>query len=229
MALLSGEAGIGKSRLVRSLRERLEAEAHTPLRYQGSPYHTDSALHPIVEQLERAAGFERDDTAEAKLAKLEGLLADGTEDVSVVAPLVADLLSVPTGSRYPPLDLTPRQRKAKLFQMLLAQLEGLATKQPILEIFEDAHWLDPTTAELLGLAVDRIRSSAGAPSRHLPSRVHAGLGAPTPRHHAHAQRPRPAAGHGHGRARHRRQGAARGGAGADRGAGRTACRCSSRS
>jgi class 3 adenylate cyclase/predicted ATPase len=158
VVLLSGEAGIGKSRLIRSFRERLEAEAYTPLRYQGSPYHTNSALYPIIEQLERAAGFAHDDTAEAKLAKLEALLAAGAEDVSVVTPLVADLLSVPTDSRYPLLDLTPRQRKAKLFQMLLGQLEGLAAKQPILEIFEDAHWLDPTTLELLGLAVDRVRT-----------------------------------------------------------------------
>lgn len=158
VVLLSGEAGIGKSRLVRAFRERLEGECYTFLRYQGSPYHTESALHPLVEQIERAAGFEHDDSAEAKLAKLEALLALGTEDVGLATPLVADLLSVPIGSRYPPLDLSPRQRKVKLFQALLGQLEGLAAKKPVLQIFEDAHWLDPTTAELLALTVDRVRT-----------------------------------------------------------------------
>jgi predicted ATPase/class 3 adenylate cyclase len=158
VVLLAGEPGIGKSRLVRALRERLDEEAHTPLRHQGSPYHTNSALHPVVERLERAAGFERDDTAETKLAKLEALLAVGTEDVGAVAPLVADLLSVPVGGRYPPLDLTPQQRKARLFGAFLAQLEGLAAKQPVLVVFEDAHWFDPTTAELVGVLADRVRA-----------------------------------------------------------------------
>jgi class 3 adenylate cyclase/predicted ATPase len=157
VVLLSGEPGIGKSRIVRALRERLADEPHTPLRYQCSPYHTSSALYAVIDQLERAAGFQRDDPAGARLAKLEALLAEGTRDVAAVAPLVADLLSVPTGDRYPPLDLTPQRRKEKLFAALLAQLAGLAAKRPVLNVFEDVHWLDPTTEELLGLVVDRVR------------------------------------------------------------------------
>jgi predicted ATPase len=155
--LLSGEPGIGKSRLVRALRERLGDQPHTPLRYQCSPYHTSSALYPAIEQLERAAGFEREDTAEAKLAKMEALLAEGTRDVAAVAPLFAALLSIPTGDRYPPLDLTPQRRKELTLRALVAQLEGLAAERPVLVVLEDAHWLDPSTAELFGLVVDRVR------------------------------------------------------------------------
>src|SRR5918995_3579876 len=143
--LLSGEPGIGKSRLVRALREQLSAEPHTPLYYQCSPYHTHSALHPVIDQLERAAGFERSDTAEARLAKLEALLALSTAEVASVAPLFAALLSISTSDRYPPLNLTPQQQRAKMLEALLAQLVELAARRPVLVILEDTHWIDPST------------------------------------------------------------------------------------
>jgi hypothetical protein len=104
-------AGIGKSRLTEALHARIRTEPHTRLRFFCSPYHQDSALHPAIAQLERAAGFHRDDTVEERLSKLEALLAQATNDVTGVAPLFADLLSIPTGERYPALNLTPQKRK----------------------------------------------------------------------------------------------------------------------
>src|SRR6476646_2570376 len=97
--------------------------------------------------LGRAAGFRREDTAEQRLTKLEAVLAQGTNDLSEVVPLLADLLSIPTGDRYPPLNLTPQKRKEKTLQAQLAQLEGLAARQPVLMVWEDVHWSDPTTRE----------------------------------------------------------------------------------
>ena len=111
VVLISGEPGIGKSRIAEAMQERLGAERHTRLRFFSSPYHEDSALYPAIAQLERAAGFRREDTAEHRLAKLEVLLAQATNDVGGVAPLFADLLSIPTGERYPALALTPQKRK----------------------------------------------------------------------------------------------------------------------
>jgi class 3 adenylate cyclase/tetratricopeptide (TPR) repeat protein len=156
VVLLSGEAGIGKSRLTAALLERLASEPHTRLRYFCSPHHQDSALYPSIAQLERAAGFRREDTAEQRLAKLEAVLAQGTNDLSVAVPLLADLLSIPTGDRYPPLNLTPQKRKEKTLHALLAQLEGLAARQPVLMVWEDVHWSDPTTRESLDLLIDRV-------------------------------------------------------------------------
>ena len=156
VVLLSGEPGIGKSRLTAALMERLAPEPHTRLRYFCSPHHQDSALYPSIAQLERAAGFRREDTAEQRLNKLEAVLAQGTNDLREAVPLLADLLSIPTGGRYPPLDLTPQKRKEKTLDAQLAQVEGLAARQPVLMVFEDIHWSDPTTRESLDLLVDRI-------------------------------------------------------------------------
>src|SRR5262249_19107362 len=109
VVLLSGEPGIGKSRLAQALGERLGGEPHTRLRYFCSPHHQDSALYPSIAQLERAAGFRREDTVEQRLEKLEAVLALGTDDLRESVPLLADLLSIPTGDRYPPLNLTPQK------------------------------------------------------------------------------------------------------------------------
>jgi predicted ATPase len=154
--LLSGEPGIGKSRLVRELRGRLESEPHVRLLYQCSPHHTTSPLHPLIEQLERAAGFARDDPPQAKLDKLAALLARGTDRPEQTVALIAALLGVPTDDRYPALDLTPQRQKQLTLAALVDQLEGLAAAQPVLLAYEDMHWSDPTTQELLGLTIERL-------------------------------------------------------------------------
>jgi class 3 adenylate cyclase/predicted ATPase len=155
VVLISGEPGIGKSRIAEAMQERLGAEPHTRLRFFCSPYHQDSALYPAIAQLERAAGFRREDTPEQRLAKLEAVLVQATNDLSEVAPLIADLLSIPTGEQYPALSFAPQKRKEKTLQALVAQAEGLAVRQPVLMIFEDVHWSDPSTRELLDLLIER--------------------------------------------------------------------------
>jgi class 3 adenylate cyclase/predicted ATPase len=157
IVLISGEAGIGKSRLAAALAERIAGEPHTRLRYQCSPYHTNSALHPFIAQLERAAGFKADDTLEQRLDKLETVLAMGVSRIAGVAPLFAALLSIPFGERYAPLALSPTQQRRRTLAALLDQFEGLARQQPILLLFEDAHWADATSLELLDLTVERMR------------------------------------------------------------------------
>src|SRR5215468_6703052 len=157
IVLISGEPGIGKSRLVAALAERIAGEPHTRLRYQCSPYHTSSALRPFIAQLGRAAGFKADDTPEQRLDKLEAVLAMGASQVQAVAPLFAALLSIPFGERYPPLALSPAQQRRRTLAALLDQFEGLARRQPILLVFEDANWADATSLELLDLTVERVR------------------------------------------------------------------------
>ena len=130
---------------------------HTRLRYQCSPYHRDSALYPFAQQFERAAGIAAQDGAEAKLDKLEKLLALATDRLDEVAPLIAAMLSIPTGTRYPPQNLSPAQQRRQTLFALLDQMEGLAKKQPILMLFEDAHWADATSLEVLDLAIERMR------------------------------------------------------------------------
>ncbi|MDA9433181.1 adenylate/guanylate cyclase domain-containing protein [Bradyrhizobium sp. CCBAU 51627] len=158
IVLISGEAGIGKSRIVATLSESPSLGKHRRVRYQCSPYHTNSALHPFVAQLERAAGIRSHDTPEQRLDKLEAMLALGTRQVARATPLIAALLSIPTGDRCPPLGLSPAQQRRQTFAALLDQLEGLARGQPLLIICEDLHWADATTLELFDLAVDRIRA-----------------------------------------------------------------------
>jgi class 3 adenylate cyclase/predicted ATPase len=158
VVLISGEAGIGKSRLTAALLESLAGDPHTRLRYFCSPHHQDSAFYPSIAQLERAAGFRRDDTDAQRLDKLEAVLLQATDDISDAAPLMANLLSISTGDRYAPLDLTPQKRKQKTLLAQLLQVEGLATRQPLLMVFEDVHWSDPTTRESLDLLIDKVAS-----------------------------------------------------------------------
>jgi class 3 adenylate cyclase/predicted ATPase len=157
VVLLSGEAGIGKSRLTAALLERLAAEPHTRLRYFCSPQHTDSALYPIIGQMERAAGLAHDDAAQARLDKLDAVLAR-TSTSPEDAALFAEMLSLPNDGRYPALALGPEQRRQRTLEALTAQVAGLASRQPVLMIFEDAHWTDPTSLEAFGRTVDRIKT-----------------------------------------------------------------------
>jgi len=157
IVLIAGEPGIGKSRLAAALAELIAGAPHTRLRYQCSPYHTNSALRPFIAQLERAAGFKTDDTPEQRLDKLEAILAMGASQVQTVAPLFAALLSIPFGERYAPLALSPTQHRRRTLAALLDQFEGLARRQPILLSFEDAQWADATSLELLDLTVERVR------------------------------------------------------------------------
>ena len=157
VVLLSGEPGIGKSRLTAALLERLASEPHTRLRYFCSPQHTDSALYPIISQMERAAGFAHDDTAQAKLDKLDAVLAQSFTSRQDAA-LFVEMLSLPNDGRYPTLELAPQQRRQRTIEALTAQVETLSRSNPVLMIFEDVHWSDPTTLEALGRIVGRIRT-----------------------------------------------------------------------
>ena len=186
VVLLSGEAGIGKSRLTAALLERLAAEPHTRLRYFCSPQHTDSALYPIISQMERAAGLAHDDTPQAKLDKLDALLAQ-TSTSTQDAALFAEMLSLPNDGRYPALDLTPQQRRQRTLEALIAQMEALSRQNPVLMIFEDAHWTDPTSLEVFGRAVDRIRDPSRAADRDVPAGVRAALDRTAARDGPHPQ------------------------------------------
>ena len=148
VVLLSGEAGIGKSRLTAAVLERLANEPHTCLRYFCSPQHTDSALYPIISQMERAAGFAHDDTVQTKLNKLDAVLAQSHTSPEDAA-LFAETLSLPNDGRYPKLELTPQQRRQKTLEGFTAQLEALARSKPVLMIFEDIHGLIPRAWRLL--------------------------------------------------------------------------------
>ena len=155
VVLLSGEAGIGKSRLTAALLEAIASEPHTRLRNFCSPQHTDSALYPTIGQIERAAGFTRDDTLQAKLDKLDVLLAQSSTSAQDAA-LFAEMLSLPNDGRYPALELTPQQRRQRTLEALVSQVVALSRQNPLLMIFEDAHWTDPTSLELFGRIVNRI-------------------------------------------------------------------------
>jgi class 3 adenylate cyclase/predicted ATPase len=157
VVLLSGEPGIGKSRLTAALLERIASEPHTRLRYFCSPQRTDSALFPIISQMERAARFAHNDTVQVKLDKLDAVLALASTSKQDAA-LFAEMLSLPSDGRYPTLDLTSEQRRHRTLEALGLQIEALSRSNLVLMIFEDAHWTDPTTLEAFGRAVDQIKT-----------------------------------------------------------------------
>jgi class 3 adenylate cyclase len=156
LVLLTGEPGIGKSRLIRALQHRLESDPHAPLIYYCSPYHQDSALHPITGQLLRAAGIEREDSTDTRRAKLKAHLAQSSDDPAGDMPLFGALLSLPAGEHYPVPNLTPARLKERTLSALLSHLRHLTHRQPVLMMVEDLHWIDPTSLELLSLVVDQM-------------------------------------------------------------------------
>ena len=157
VVLLSGEAGIGKSRLTAALLEAIASEQHTRLRYFCSPQHIDSALYPVIGHMERAAALVHSDSAQVKLDKLDVLLAR-TSTSKQDAALFAEMLSLPNDGRYPAIDLIPEQRRKRTLEALVSQVETLTRRSPVLMILEDAHWADPTSLEVFGRIVDRVRS-----------------------------------------------------------------------
>jgi class 3 adenylate cyclase/predicted ATPase len=156
VVLVSGEAGIGKSRLIAALLESVESEPHTRLRYFCSPQHTDSAFYPIIGQMERAAGLAHEDTSKARLDKLDALHTQTSTSIEH-AMLFAEMLSLPNDGRHPSLDgMTPEQRRQKTLEALSLRMETLARQNPVLMIFEDAHWADPTSLEVFSRFADQI-------------------------------------------------------------------------
>jgi predicted ATPase/class 3 adenylate cyclase len=156
VVLISGEAGIGKSRMAAAILRRIGEEPHTRLRYFCSPHHVDSAFYPIIHQLQRAAAFQRDDDARSKVDKLDALLSRATATAED-SRLIADLLLLPDIGRHPEVHLSPPQRKQRTIDALLRQLDGLSRRQPVVHIFEDIHWIDPTSFEALDRTVELIR------------------------------------------------------------------------
>jgi class 3 adenylate cyclase/tetratricopeptide (TPR) repeat protein len=153
---VTGEAGIGKSRLVEALVEHAAQAPYELIRLQCSPHYVNSTLHPIVERLRRLAGFAASDSAAERIEKLERLLADLYEDIAAVAPIYAELLSVDTEDRFPKLDLAPQDLKEHTLTTLVDRLALLGQRSPVLIVIEDAHWIDPTTEEVLRRATARI-------------------------------------------------------------------------
>jgi len=153
VVLVSGEPGIGKSRLVAALSQVIDSDPHARLRYFCSSYHQDSAFYPFIVQLERAAGFARHDTVEENLRKLQKLLAPGARGDDEIE-LLDELLSLPNAAAS--LNLSPQRKREMLFEALLYQLEAEGCTRPVLMVFEDAHWIDPTSRELLDLTLDRV-------------------------------------------------------------------------
>ncbi len=155
--LLSGAAGVGKSRIVRSFRERLEDELRNRVLYYCSPFHQNSAFYPVINQLERGLRFGKEDGTPAKLDKLEEVLGGLGLPVPEIAPLLASLLSLPAGERYPAPPLGAGELKKKILEALVKVIEAMASRDPVLMVVEDLHWIDPSTMELLSLLIENLR------------------------------------------------------------------------
>jgi class 3 adenylate cyclase/predicted ATPase len=158
VALLSGEAGIGKSRILAALRERIGDERHIVLRYQCSPHHVNDAFYPIAGQIWHGAGFVSGEPAATRLDKLERMIARAGLGSSEIAPYLASLLSIPAGDRYPALEMAPSELKERTIAKLIALIVGLTREAPLLALFEDAHWIDPTSLDLLSRTIERLQN-----------------------------------------------------------------------
>jgi predicted ATPase len=190
VVLVSGEPGLGKSRITATLSERLHAEPHLRQRYFCSAHRQHSALFPFINQIGQAGGFAPADPALSKLAKFEALVARGSIPEEDVA-LFADLLSLPASHRHPLPNLSPQRKKERTLDALIRRLEDLARRRPMVIIFEDAHWIDPTSLELLNSPLSGSQA-ARAIDRHFPSRVQVPLDRPAACDDAGAQSPRSA-------------------------------------
>jgi predicted ATPase len=186
VVLLSGEAGIGKSRLTAALLECLAPEPHIRLRHFCSPQHTDSALYPTIGQIERAAGFTHDDTPKAKLDKLDTLLTQSSTSVHDAA-LIANTLSLPNDGRYPARELTPQQRRQATLEALVLQVAALARVKPVLMIFEDAHWADPTKPRTIWPYHRQNEKPPCVVNHHIQTRLRPAVDWTASRHRAHTQ------------------------------------------
>ena len=156
VVLISGEPGIGKSRIVQAVRERIDGDRHRRIFYQCSPHHVNTALHPAIRQFEHAAGIAAGDAAAVKLDRIEAVLRQASADIAQIAPLIAALLSIPFEDRYGALDMPPQQQGTATLRALSDQLLELARNEPVLFVLEDAHWIDPTTQELIVETVPRL-------------------------------------------------------------------------
>ena len=156
VALITGEAGIGKSRVLTALSERIGDEPHVRVRYQCSPHHVNDAFYPITRQIWHAARFVSGELAAARLDKLEAMIARSGLEEKGIAPLVAALLSIPDEGRYPVLEMAPAERKERTITALMALFAGLAKDAPVLALLEDAHWIDPTSVDVFSRLIDRL-------------------------------------------------------------------------
>ena len=190
VVLLSGEAGIGKSALVQTLREHVGREGCARLTFRCSPYHTNSALYPVIAHFQRLLRWERDEAPEARLVKLERLLDASRQPLAEVVPLLAALLAVPLPEgRYAALTLTPQQQRQQTLDALVAWLLAEAERQPVLAVYEDLHWADPSTLELLGALLEQAPTVPDAHRAHLSPRVCAALAEPFPSDAHHPESP----------------------------------------
>jgi class 3 adenylate cyclase/tetratricopeptide (TPR) repeat protein len=155
--LVSGEAGVGKSRLAEVIATQIVDRRCARLRYYCSPHLQSSPLAPLIRQVEHAAGFTEKDNEQSKLQKLVDAVPKGAEGPSEIVPLIASLLSIDYESRYPPLRMSPQRQKQRLFDGFIHLLEALASRRPVLLVVEDLHWVDPSSEELIGVVIDRLK------------------------------------------------------------------------